>query len=101
MFFVATKKRRRFPISSLNPLVVRQREFVLVAVNNKLVILALKRPAIFRAAIAGIESETPLATSTTEWTGENFRVDGERYFPIPFHSKDAEELASRCQPPTM
>ena len=97
-FFVATEKRRIFPWSSLNPVALFRREFVLVVTDDKLLVLALKRPAIFRATIAWIESETPLPATTTEWTGDSFRVGGRRYFPIPFHDEDAAMLASRCQP---
>lgn len=87
-FFVATEKRRIFPWSSLNPLALFRREFVLVVADDKLLVLGLKRPAIFRATIAHIESETPLIASTLEWTGGSFRVGDKRYFPIPFHDGD-------------
>lgn len=97
-FFVATEKRRIFPWSSLNPLALSRREFVLVVADDKLLVLGLKRPAIFRATIAYLESETPLPAPTIEWTGASFRVGGKRYFPIPFHDENAAMLASRCQP---
>ncbi len=67
--------------------------------DDKLLVLGLKRPAIFRATIAYIESETFLPAPTIEWTGGSFRVGGKRYFPIPFHGEDAALVASRCQPP--
>jgi hypothetical protein len=97
-FFVATEKRRIFPWSSLNPLALFRREFVLVIADDKLLVLGLKRPAIFRATIASVESETALPAPTIEWTGGSLRVDGKRYFPIPFHDEDAASVASRCQP---
>jgi hypothetical protein len=98
-FFVASEKRRIFPWSSLNPLVLFRREFVLAIADDKLIVLGLKRPAIFRASIADIESETPLTAPTIEWTGGSFRISGKRYFPIPFHDEDAAMLASRCLAP--
>jgi len=98
-FFVATEKRRIFPWSSLNPLALFRREFVLVIADDKLLVLGLKRPAIFRATIAYVESETALPAPTLDWSGGSFRVDSKRYFPIPFHDEDAARVASRCQPP--
>jgi hypothetical protein len=81
------------PAARIGPL------FVLAAADDKLLVLGLKRPAIFGATIASIESETPLTAPTVEWTGGSFRVSGKQYFPIPFHDEDAARLASRCQAP--
>lgn len=96
-FFVATRKLRRFPWSSLNPLVTFRKEFVLAATNHTLAVLRLKRPAIFRAAIADVEAEVDLADPSIKWDGKRIAVADENYFPIPFHDEDAARVVSRCQ----
>ncbi len=75
---------------------VLRTEFVVAATEEKLVVLRLKRPAIIRAAIDGPVSEVSLSEPTIDWNGESLEIVGERFFPIPFHWEDAEEVALRC-----
>jgi hypothetical protein len=97
-FFVATRRPRSFPRSSFNPLAMLRREFVLAVAGDNLSVLSLKRPAIFRASIANVETEVPLATADIDWDGKRLRVNDKSYFPIPFHGEEAAQLAARWQP---
>jgi len=98
-FFVATEKRRVFPVSSLNPFVLFRREYVVAVTDSSLVVLRLKLPAIFRAAVAGIEEEHGRESLRYDWDGRKFQVDGNDYFPIPFHQEYAERTVAALQDP--
>jgi hypothetical protein len=91
-FFVATKVRRSFPAGSANPITYLRREYVVAFTDLEVVVIRLKRPPIFRAAIAGTEKTYDRQSVDIEKDGAGLRIDGDTYFPIPFHADEAERL---------
>jgi len=94
-FFVAVGGRGRWP-RLLNPLSPFQREYVVAVTAKKVFVLRLKRPAVFRASIDKIVSETR-REAAAKWDNGRVVLGETSYWPISFHSEDAEELVSLTQ----
>jgi hypothetical protein len=73
------------------------REYVIAATDDGAVVLALRRPAIFRATIARTVSDLRADDPALGWDDEAFLVDGRYYRPIRGHEGDADEVARRLQ----
>lgn len=90
-FFVAVSSGGgRFRL--INRFTPLQREYVLAATTNGLVILTLRRPGVFRASIRGthFEARQPVNIS---WEYGKVVVEGQSpYVPIAFHREDAERV---------
>lgn len=97
VFFVGVKGRRRIS-RLLNPLSPFQREYVIAATVEGLVVLRLRRPGVFRASISGIVCREEKDAVRVRWEGGLLTVGGSSYSPISFHERDAEQLASLFAP---
>lgn len=75
---------------ALNPLSAFRREVVVALTDKDVVVLRIKRPAIFGSKVTGIWYRTP--RSAVKWIGKEIAVGNEEFTPFPFHRKDAEEL---------
>jgi hypothetical protein len=91
-FFVATRNRRRLDL--FNPFSPLRREYVVGVTNEKVFVLKLKRPGVFRAAIAKVIYEKPRRDARARWQRDRFILNEEVYWPIAFHGEDAEQVAS-------
>jgi hypothetical protein len=89
-FFVAVRNRGGL-FRLVNPFTVLQREYVIAATTDGIVVLKLRRPGVFRATIAGKVYEGP--GEDVAWHDGTFEVAGSGYQPIAFHSDDAERVA--------
>lgn len=92
-FFVAVTGRGHLP-RLLNPFSPLQREYVVAATPERIFVLKLKRPGVFRASIGGVVYEARREIADCKWTDDRLVVDGVDYWPISFHGEDAEALAS-------
>lgn len=92
-FFVAVAGRGHLP-RLLNPFSPLQREYVVAATPEKVFVLKLKRPGVFRASIGGVNHEAHREAVDCKWVDDKFVLDGVDYWPISFHGEDAEALVS-------
>jgi hypothetical protein len=92
-FIVAVAGRRRLP-RLLNPFSPFQREYVIASTPGKVVVLRLKRPGVFRAAIDKISYETQRESAAIRWDAGKVVLAGTDYWPISFHGEDAKELVA-------
>lgn len=91
-FFVGIQRHSgRFQL--FNPLVIFRPEYVIAVTTDKVLVLRLRRPAVYRASIAEIEHEEPRDIANVAWSGRDLIVGGANYRPIPFHRGDAEDVA--------
>ncbi|MBS1878607.1 MAG: hypothetical protein JST31_03745 [Actinobacteria bacterium] len=92
-FFVAVNRgggRARL----VNPFTPFQREYVLVATGaGNLVVLALRRPGVFRASIKGIVFDGSSKDAELRWRDGTLFVNRMPYEPISFHEEDAQKVA--------
>jgi|GEM_PF-2410693 len=77
----------------VNPFTPFQREYVLVASSGQLVILALRRPGVFRASIKGVVFDRSPDEAELQWRDGTLFVDKMPYEPISFHDEDARAVA--------
>jgi len=91
-FFIAVKGRGGAALL-FDPFVTLKREYVVVLAGDEVVVLRLKRPGVFRAAVAGVESRVSRAQVDAKWRDGKLFLDGVGYHPIAFHHEDAEEVA--------
>lgn len=91
-FFVAVRSHGG-PFRLINPFTPLQREFVIAATPEGVVVLKLRRPGVFRASIAGIVHRASTDEADATWSEGWFVVGGTRYQPIAFHREDAEQVA--------
>jgi len=77
----------------INPFSPLQREYVIAATNDEIVVLRLRRPGVFRASIAGIHYRVPISEADIKWADDKFEVGGHAYQPIAFHDQDAGKVA--------
>ncbi len=91
-FFVAVRSHgRRFRL--VNPFTPLQREYVIAATDDGVVVLRLRKPGVFRASIAGVLYQASVAEAGVEWRDGGFVVGGTQNQPITFDSQDAERVA--------
>jgi len=90
-FFVAVRGGGGF-FRVFNPFTPLQREYVVAVTNQKVVVLWLRRPGVFRASIGGVVYETPVSDADVLWHDGTLTVAGVDYEPIAFHQEDAEVL---------
>jgi hypothetical protein len=76
-----------------NPLTPFQCEYVLVASSGKLVVLALRRPGVFRASIKGVVFDGSPEDAELQWRDGTLFIEGMPYEPISFHEEDAQKVA--------
>ncbi len=91
-FFVGVRSRGGL-FRLINPFTVLQREYVIAATTDGIVVLKLRRPGVFRATIASKVYEGSGEDPGPAWDGGTFEVGGTAYQPIAFHSDDAERVA--------
>src|SRR5262245_28939293 len=83
-FFVAVRRHGGM-LRLINPFTVLQREYVIAATNNGVVVIRLRRPGVFRASIAGVLYKAPTAEAGVKWLDGGLTVNGIKYRPIAFH----------------
>jgi hypothetical protein len=87
-FFVAVRYAGG-PVRLVNPFTPFQTEYVVAATDRGAVVLRLRRPGVFRAAIAGVEHRGPGGGVGLEPRRGRLTVGGVEYQPISFHRDDA------------
>jgi len=92
-FFVGRRKREGFG-GLFNPFSPLRREYVIAVTDEKVFVLKLKLPGVFRAAVASVSHETLRRDAKAAWQKDRLVLDGGEYWPIAFHDEDAEEVAS-------
>ena len=90
-FFVGVKGSGRFRL--VNPFSPLQREYVIAATADELVVLRLRRPGVFRASIAGVAYRAKSEEIDLQWENGELVVDDVSYRPVSFHGEDAEQVA--------
>jgi hypothetical protein len=90
-FFVGVKGGGRFRL--INPFSPLQREYVIAATTDYLVVLRLRRPVVFRASIADVAYRVKSKEADLQWENGELTVGDVSYQPISFHGQDAEEVA--------
>lgn len=95
-FFVAVGGRGRLP-RLLNPLSPLQREYVVAVTIEKVIVLKLKRPGVFRASVGGVVHEVRRENATSRWENGRVVLDDADYWPISFHDDDAKAIVSLIQ----
>lgn len=76
-----------------NPFTPFQREYVLIASSGRLVVLALRRPGVFRASIKGIVFDGSPDEAELRWRDGTLFANKMPYEPISFHEEDAQTVA--------
>ena len=76
----------------VNPFTPFQREYAVVASSGRLVILALRRPGVFRASIRGIVFDGSPNDGSLQWQEGTLFVNKMPYEPISFHEEDAQAV---------
>lgn len=92
IFFVGVQHRGGL-FRLLTPFAPLQREYVVAVTEEKVVVLWLRRPGVFRACIGGVAYEGSPQQADVRWQAGELAVAGTSYKPINFHHEDAEELA--------
>lgn len=92
-FFVGVRGRGGMPRLA-NPFTPLQREYVIAATSDGVVVLRLRLPGVFRASIAGVAHWAPRDGANVQWQDGQLIVDGDSYGPIAFHEEDAERVAA-------
>lgn len=95
-FFVAVAGRGRLP-RLLNPFSPLQREYVIAITAEKVFVLRLKLPGVFRASIDKTFYETRRENTAITWDNGRVVIGDTGYWPISFHGDDAKELVSMIQ----
>jgi hypothetical protein len=90
-FFVGVKGGGRFRL--INPFSPLQREYVIAATTEYLVVLRLRRPGVFRASVADVVYRVKSKEADLQWENGELTVGNVSYRPISFHGEDAEEVA--------
>lgn len=91
-FFIAVRSHGGI-FRLINPFTPMQREYVIAATDDGVVVLQLRRPGVFRASIAGVVYRASADEATAKWQDGKFAVGGVAYHPIAFHHEDAERVA--------
>jgi hypothetical protein len=95
-FFIAVAGRGRLP-RLLNPFSPLQREYVVAVTAEKVIVLRLKLPGVFRATIDKVVYEARREDVAIRWDNDKVVLGNTDYWPISFHGDDAEELVSLVQ----
>jgi len=81
----------------LNPLSPLQREYVVAVTAEKVVVLKLKRPGVFRASVDGVIYRADRRKVAAKMENGKVVLDEADYWPISFHGEDAEALVRLIQ----
>ncbi|HET7510326.1 MAG TPA: hypothetical protein VFJ65_08780 [Solirubrobacterales bacterium] len=76
----------------INPFTPFQREYVIAAIDGEVVVIRLKLPGVFRAAIDSVIFRGSPGEGNLQWDGSRLRISGVSYQPISFHEEDAARL---------
>lgn len=82
----------------INPFTPFQREYVIAATTEEVVVIRVKRPGVFRAAIDRVVFRGSPDEGDLRWEGSRLSIAGKSYQPISFHKGDAEDLAGPFAP---
>jgi hypothetical protein len=77
----------------VNPFTPFQREYVVAACSGRVVVLALRRPGVFRASIKGTVFDGSPEGADVQWRDGTLFVNKLPYEPISFHEEDAQAVA--------
>jgi len=91
VFFVGVR-RKGGAFRLINPFSPLQREYAIAATPDEVLVLRLKRPGVFRAAIKNLEYRDRLDTADLRWKDGRLYVADVAYQPIAFHDEDAKAL---------
>jgi hypothetical protein len=93
-FFIAVQGRAGF-LFAINPFTIFRHEFVIALTDEDVVVIELRRPAIFSAEIQAVRFRVP--RPEVHLAGKEVIVGNRSFTPLPFHLKDAKTLVDMAR----